>query len=138
MPRPKGLPKTGGKKKGSKHKTTIDKEIQREIVRQTVAPALVPMLEAHIAHAQGLSKLVIRARDGKFKPVTDADDIAKATEIWLQAPNPQSLTILLDRLLDRAKEQEQELKLTGDADLIAKLLIGRKRASQGSRGPVQK
>jgi hypothetical protein len=40
----------------------------------------------------------------------------------------------MNRALDKPKEQEQEIKLSGEVTLIEKLLAGRKRAAEVKRG----
>jgi len=100
-------------------------------VRQRVSAELDPLLDAQIANAKGIEYLVARdPKSGKFTPVEDKGRIADATEIWLKQPNVQAFTDLLNRALDKPKEQEQEIKLTGDDALIAALLNGRKRAKE--------
>lgn len=117
MPRPKGLPKTGGRQAGTKNKATIDKELHRERLRQMVVDALGPMTQAQIDHAQGVSYMVLRNPDGTFTRATDVKQIdaacasgAAAFRIFTQAPNPAAYKDLMDRTLDKPVEQVQ---LTG-------------------------
>jgi hypothetical protein len=80
MPFQKGHPQYGGKKKGSTHKLTLEKEAAREYVRQRVTQALEPLLDAQIQHALGLKYLVTRSKTGgKFIRVTEA--MARAARI---------------------------------------------------------
>jgi len=67
MPRPKGLPKTGGKKKGSKNKRTL------EIEFRSAAKGIMP-----------LDYMIQVMRDGKADPVR-RDDMAKAAAPYLHA-----------------------------------------------------
>lgn len=133
----------GGKRDGAgrkKGKETLDKEAARQLVRELVYAALAPMVEAQIANAKGISYLVTRdKKTGKFIRVGAAmAKLAKkeeTIEVWEKDPSVNAFADLLNRALDKPKEQEQEIKLTGDADLVAKLIAGRKRAA-ASRPPV--
>lgn len=132
--------KKGGRPKGSKSQHTLDKEAAREVVRQRVVEALTPLLDAQIENAKGLKYLVTRQKStGKFIRVTEAMAKAKTgddeeiIEVWEKDPSVQAFTDLLNRALDKPKEQEQEIKLTGEAELIAALLAGRKRAAEAAR-----
>lgn len=126
-----------GKPKGTKNASTLSKEASREVARQLIVAQLEPLIAAHTANALGIKYLVTRDRkSGKFIRVTEAMAKAKqghdeeVIEIWEKDPSVEAFKELLNRALDRPKEQEQELKLTGEADLIAALLLGRKRASE--------
>ncbi len=142
MSRPKGLPKTGGKPKGFKFPATIEKETQREIARQLIAKRLEPIIDAQCDNAQGVKHFMKRdPESGKFERLTNPDQIAAAMNedgaeegstywIYTKDPSPQSAKEMLDRLLDRSKEQEQEIKLTGDADMMTALALGRQRAAK--------
>lgn len=144
MPRPKGLPKTGGKPKGFKSQATIDKEAQREVARQLIAERLRPILEAQCDNAEGIKHFLKRdPKTGKFERLTNPDQIVAAlnedgaeegSSYWIYSKDPsaQSAKEMLDRLLDRSKEQEQEIKLTGEAELVAALVAGRQRAAKRS------
>lgn len=137
MPRPKGLPKTGGKPKGYKAPSTLTKEQARDALRAIVLREMEDLTAAQIAHAKGLSYLVGRDKTGKFKKLT-SDEAEKASagesdytlvEVWEKDPSVQAFTDLMNRALDKPKEQEQEIKLTGEADLMAALMAGRQRAA---------
>lgn len=117
---PKGGKRPGaGIKKGFKYARTIEKEIERERLRRLVIAKLEPMVEAQIAHAQGVSYMVLRHPDGTFARATDADQIdaacaegAEAFQIFTQAPNVQAFSDLMNRTLDKPPEQ---LQVTGQA-----------------------
>jgi hypothetical protein len=49
-------------------------------------------------------------------------------EAWEKDPSVQAFQSLLDRALDRPKEQEQTIKITGDDEQIRRLHAGRDRA----------
>lgn len=134
---PRGGKREGaGKPKGTKHASTISKEQAREALRQIVLREMDGLTAAQIAHAKGLSYLVGRDKAGKFKKLTseEADKALSGeseytlVEVWEKDPSVQAFTDLMNRALDKPKEQEQELKLTGEADLIAALYAGRQRA----------
>lgn len=116
MPRG-GARKGAGKPKGTKHASTISKEQAREALRQIVLREMDGLTAAQIAHAKGLSYLVGRAKDGKFKKLT-SDEADKAlsgeseytmVEVWEKDPSVQAFTDLMNRALDKPKEQEQDL-----------------------------
>jgi hypothetical protein len=112
-----------GKPKGTKNRGTLEKEAARELVRQLITDRLGPLIEAQLAHAEGLKYLVTRdKRTGKFIRVTEAMARAKGQadpladheetiEVWEKDPSVQAFTDLLNRALDKPAEQ---LKVTGD------------------------
>lgn len=129
----------GGKREGAGRKAgkeTLDKLAAREIVRALVAKALKPLIAAQIANAQGLKYLITRdKKTGKFIRVSEAmaREKAKLTEseeiieVWEKDPSVQAFTDLLNRLIDKPKEQEQEIKITGEVELVQRLASARKR-----------
>jgi len=77
-------------------------------------------VEAQIANAQGLKYLVTRDRkSGKFIRVTEAmarakqGDDEEIIEVWEKDPSVQAFTDLLNRYLDKPKEQEAEVAVKG-------------------------
>lgn len=134
---PRGGNHGGGRPKGRKNTATLTKEMAREVLRQRVIAQLGPMTDAQIANAQGLKYLVTRdKKTGKFIRVTEAMAKQKSgdpeneeiIEVWEKDPSVQAFTDLLNRTLDKPKEQEFEVKLTADDDLLAALAAGRDRA----------
>lgn len=116
--------KKGGRPKGSKSKATLSKELAREAVRQKVMEHLDPLLEAQIAHAQGLKYLVARHKTtGKFERLTEADtkrilaggesDHA-IIEVWEKDPSVQAFTDLMNRAIDKPAEQAQAHQVEGE------------------------
>ena len=111
-----------GPKKGVKYKPTITKELQREALRQIVSKHMEEMTEAQIAAAKGLKYLVCRSKKGgKFEPVTreqvdaglfEREDVI--IEVWDKQPSTPAFTDLMNRALDKPKEQEQDINLGGD------------------------
>jgi len=141
-------PQRGGKRegagrpKGTINPSTITKEQAREALRQIVLAHMGEMAAAQIAQAKGLKYLVTREKKtGKFVRVTEAmakaksgDDANEETiEVWEKDPSVQAFTDLMNRALDKPKEQEQEIKLTGEADLVAALMLGRQRAAERNK-----
>jgi hypothetical protein len=108
-----------GPAKGTKYAPTISKEAGRELVRQVVLNHLEDMMAAQVAHAKGLTYLVRRDKgSGKFVRVT-ADMLDKQSEddvieMWTKEPNVPAFTDLLNRALDKPKEQEQEHKIDAE------------------------
>lgn len=127
--------KTGGRQKGTKNQATIDREWERELLRRQILKARGPMTDAQIAHAQGVSYMVLRNPDGTFTRATDEKQIdaacavgASAFKIFTQVPNPQSYNTLMAYAVDKPKEQPQEIQVSGSLTLIAeKLITARKR-----------
>lgn len=125
---------------GYKTKKTLAKEEAREIVRGLVIDAMRPMIEAQIAHAQGLKYLVARHKTtGKFAKLTEELTAAisagtnpdyESIEVWSKDPSVQAFSDLMNRAIDKPKEQELEIKLTGEQEHIQRLLDGRKRAAK--------
>lgn len=117
MPRGGARPGSGCKK-GFKAQKTLDKIEAREFLRQRVIAEMGAMLTAQIAHAKGLSYLMVRDKAGKFTKVSAA--AAKQftgeeiLEVWEKDPSVQAFTDLLNRALDKPKEQEQEIDLKAE------------------------
>lgn len=126
-----------GRPKGTKNLSTITKEQAREALRQIVLREMDALVAAQLAHAKGISFLVVRdKKTGKFTRLTETR--AKATlatdeeivEIWEKDPSVQAFTDLMNRALDKPKEQEMEVKVTGSDELIAKLHAARARMAR--------
>jgi hypothetical protein len=107
------------------------KDAAREHVMQRVCAELDPLLDAQLAHAKGLKYLVTRdKKTGKFIRVGPAMAGAvneETVEVWEKDPSTPAFTDLLNRALDKPKEQEQELHLTGDVTLLDKIARARAR-----------
>lgn len=111
-----------GRPKGSKNPATITKELAREALRRVVLQHMDDMVSAQIAAAKGLHYLVTRDRKtGKFIRVTEAmakakqgqDDTEETIEVWEKDPSVQAFTDLMNRALDKPKEQEQDVNHGG-------------------------
>jgi len=132
---PRGGPRpNSGPKKGTKHASTISKEQAREALRQIVLREMDSLVAAQMAQAKGLSYMVVRDKaTGKFLRV--AEDQAKnlkpdeqVIEIWEKDPSVQAFTDLMNRALDKPKDQEQEVKVAvvsqmSDEELAAKAAL---------------
>jgi hypothetical protein len=84
--------------------------------------------------------VVRNGKTGKVVRVTEAMAKAKLgkdeeiIEVWEKDPSVQAFTDLLNRALDKPKEQEQEIKIAGSDDLIAKLHAARARMAKSRDG----
>ena len=119
------MPKGGarpnsGPKKGTiygPNKATISKEQAREALRQIVLREMEGLVASQMAHAKGLSYLVGRDKAGKFKKLTSEEADKALTgeseyttvEVWEKDPSVQAFTDLMNRALDKPKEQEQDI-----------------------------
>lgn len=129
MPRGGARPNSGPKK-GSKHKATLSKEAAREALRQVVLGDMRELAAAQIANAKGIKFLVVRQKSsGKFIRVTEAmaklkqgeEADTEIIEVWEKDPSVQAFTDLMNRALDKPKEQEQELKHSGRLVIVHEL-----------------
>ena len=137
----------GGKRNGAGRKkgpATLEKEAAREIVRLRVTAELEPLLAAQIDNAKGLKYLVIRdKKTGKFIRVTEAmarkrshrelQKDEEIIEVWEKDPSVQAFTDLLNRALDKPKEQPLDINMNV-TDLGAKLDAAREAAHKRNTG----
>ena len=117
-----------GAKKGSKHASTLTKEQARDALRLIVLGEMREMTAAQIANAKGIKYVVARHKNsGKFERVTEAelrailageDEDRIVLEVWEKDPSVQAFTDLMNRALDKPKEQEQDLNIA--AELVIK------------------
>lgn len=102
-----------GRPKGTLNASTITKEAARDALRQIILREMDALTHAQISHAKGLQYLVYRdKKTGKFERVTDieaVDQDANTIEVWEKDPSVQAFTDLMNRALDKPKEQEQEI-----------------------------
>jgi len=120
---PRGGPQPGsGRPKGTKNASTITKEEAREALRRAVLEEMRDMIAAQVAQAKGLKYLVVREKKtGKFVRVTEAmakaksgeTDTEETIEVWEKDPSTPAFTDLMNRALDKPKEQEQEHVVSG-------------------------
>ncbi len=114
-----------GNKKGAILRPTLTKEAARLVAFEKVVANLVPLFEAQIAHAGGIKYLVgrekktgkfVRLKEDRVQQILDGkDDTYEYLEVWEKDPSVQAFTDLMNRALDKPKEQEQEHKI--DANL---------------------
>lgn len=112
-----------GRKKGGKNASTISKEQAREAVRTIVLREIEALVGAQLANAKGIKYLVVREKSsGKFVRVAEArarvSKDEEVIEVWEKDPSVQAFTDLLNRAIDKPKEQEQEVR--HDATLTIK------------------
>jgi hypothetical protein len=126
MPRPKKGERVpgSGKKKGFKAPHTLQKLEARELVRQLVTRELEPMISAQIAHAKGIDHFFLRDEKTKqFKRIEDPLMIEAALNagdrdayywIFTKDPSVQAFSDLLNRAIDKPKEQTIDVNVEGD------------------------
>lgn len=117
-----------GRPKGRKNEATIDREWERELHRRQVLAERGAMTEAQIAHAKGLRYLVARHKTtGKFTKLTEElmqviasgeNPEYEAIEVWSKDPSVQAYTDLMNRALDKPKEQMQDIHITGQINIV--------------------
>lgn len=99
------------------------------------------LVKAQLANAKGLSHFFLRDEGGRFVQITDAKAIETALNagdegkyywIFTKDPSIQAFTDLMNRSLDKPAEQMQEIKLTGQVDLIQRLHAARQRLAKRS------
>ena len=112
--------KKGGRPKGVPTAVALSKEAAREAARQLITAELASLIQAQIANARGLSYLVTRDRKtGKFIRVGEAmaaakqGDTEETIEVWEKDPSVQAFTDLMNRALDKPREQEQAVDVSG-------------------------
>jgi hypothetical protein len=133
----------GGRPKGTTgipHASTLNKVQAREYVREYVMSHMPAMLKAQVAHSQGIGHLFTRDKKGKFTKIENeaqALDLLEHGEegkdfyIFMKDPSVQAFTDLLNRTLDKPREQEQTLVITGELALVSeRLQHWRKRKAQ--------
>jgi len=123
-----------GRPKGSKN-NLLSKAEAREAARALIMPHLEPLIAAQVANAKGLSYLVVRdKKTGRFvrfdKQPHELSADEEMVEIWSKDPSVQAFTDLLNRAIDKPKEQPQELQHSGSLDLVSRLNAARKRLSE--------
>ena len=138
--KPRGGARPGaGMPKGYTTKKTLDKIAAREAVRVVVMQHMGRMVQSQVAHAIGIGHLYTRDKAGKFNKIENQAEVdrllrdgAEGEDYWIftKDPSVQAFTDLMNRALDKPKEQEQEVKITGESALIERLLAGRQRAAK--------
>jgi hypothetical protein len=81
------------------------------------------LVDAQLANAKGIKYLVVREKkSGKFIRVTEAmarqkqelTDNEEIIEVWEKDPSVQAFTDLMNRAIDKPKEQEQEVDVNAE------------------------
>ncbi len=94
------------------------KRLMREAAIRVVMPHLAEILEAQIKKAKGVKHLVGRNESGQFKKITpDQLDDFEHIEVWERDPDVSAIVDILNRCLDKPKEQAQEL-IVSDGDKV--------------------
>lgn len=134
--------KRGGTRAGAgrpKGPQTLEKEALRLLVRARVAERLIPLTDAQISNALGISFLVVREKaTGKFLRVGKGraeklDPEHEIVEIWEKDPSIQAYTDLVNRAIDKPKEQEQTINLTGSVNIVT--ILRERHAKQIAENP---
>jgi hypothetical protein len=100
----------------------ISKRIARDLVRARIMDDMAAMIDAQIAQAKGLKYLVARDESGKFRRIgPEGLDGADHIEVWEKDPSTAAFTDLMNRAIDKPKEQEQEIIVHNSEELLARL-----------------
>jgi hypothetical protein len=124
-----------GLPKGFKFSATLKKEETREIVREMITAQMGPMIRSQVQHAIGIQHCFLRREDGTFERSDDPDKILAALNsgdetsyyIFTKDPSVQAFTDLMNRAIDKPKEQPQELNANIDFPRLDELLDAWKR-----------
>jgi len=105
------------------------KQQMRDVYRTYWLPRMMPLLEAQEARALGLVHFMLRdPASGEWKRLTDPDEIKQAMNdpraesgstyrIHTKDPDGKDITDVLNRIIDKPKEQAQEL-IVSDGDKV--------------------
>ena len=120
LKKPKGGARPGaGRKPGGTNQATISKEQAREALRAIVLREMDTLVAAQVANAKGINYLVVRDKgSGKFVRVGELrakglKPDEETVEIWEKEPSTPAFTDLMNRALDKPKEQEQDFNVQG-------------------------
>lgn len=134
----------GGKRPGAGRPTgaknnPLSKEQTREVVRQLIADHIGDMVAAQVSHAKGLRYLIVRdKKTGKFLRVAKdmaekyTEESEEVIEVWEKDPSVQAFTDLMNRAIDKPKEQEQDINLKGSLEVTSRLHAARQRLAKRS------
>lgn len=120
----------------------VSKRVAREAVRVLILPHLSELVAAQVAQAKGIKYLVARNIKGEFKRIADTTaeeldallaDGSTLIEVHTQNPSTPAFTDLLNRAIDKPKEQEIEVTHGVTQELFALLDAGklRRRLTKG-------
>jgi hypothetical protein len=112
---------------------TLSKAQAREEVRTQVQERLHDLVAAQIDNALGIAHFMLRDTDtGQFRRVTNPADIeaalnapgaAEGSSFWIYEKDPSiaAFTDLMNRALDKPREQVQEVVIHNSEELLARL-----------------
>lgn len=118
-------PKTGGRKKGTPNKATIEeRELERQF-REQIAAELKPLADALIRKAKGVEHLQAQdQKSGQWVSVTDPKMMAKVLNgpeqyrrLSAKDPDTQALKECLDRLFGQSKQHVEVEDVTPVSDM---------------------
>lgn len=122
--KPRGGARPGaGMPKGHVTQKTIEKETARAALRQIVLEQMKPLVQRMIVSAMGIGHLYTRDKTGKFTKIENQAEVDRLlTEggedkdywIFTKDPSVQAFTDLMNRAIDKPKEQEQEIDLKAE------------------------
>lgn len=135
MPRGGKRPNSGPEK-GTKYAPTLSKEAARDALRQIVLKKMEPLVQRMVVAAMGFGHLYTRDKNGKFNKVESQAQIDKLMaegeedrDYWIFTKDPSvpAFTDLMNRAIDKPKEQEQEIKISGTLNIVDRLRAARRR-----------
>ena len=101
------------------------------------------IIHAQVAQAEGLRCMVARDRkSGKFRgrirsaaqlDLAMKDDSLDIVEVWIKEPNPQAATDILNRYLDKPRDQEVTVVHKDAERIVKRLHEGRKRVAEAAK-----
>jgi len=135
MPRGGKRPNSGPKP-GAIYKPTLEKQALRDRYTARMQERFDTLSDVQYETACGVSQFVYRDEAGRFKVIDDPDELrarcsmGEAIRIFTRLPNAQAQTDILNRLLDKPKDQPLDVNLNHQIDqrLLDLLQKGRERA----------
>lgn len=129
-----------GRPPGAKNFSTLSKEAARDVLRAIVLEEMRELVGAQLANAKGLKYLVVRDKgNGKFLRVSESmaklDEHEERIEVWEKDPSVQAFTDLMNRALDKPKEQEQDLNIRGTVNVVQ--ILKQRHARLRGKSPMK-
>jgi hypothetical protein len=114
-----------GRPAGTVNPSTITKEQARDALRTIVLQQMSKLIAAQLDNATGIRHFIVRGAGGKFERLTDPEQIEAALNadgaeegktfwIYTKDPSVQAFTDLMNRALDKPKEQEQDVNVNAE------------------------
>jgi hypothetical protein len=100
---------------------------------------LEPMIDEQITAAIGASSLFVQdAITNRWHLVTDKEEIdalppGRYIRVFTKDPSVQAFALLLDRALDKPRRQEREVRVSGEVDVVHRLMAARRAGSVGEK-----